>query len=132
MTRAPPGRPPLRRCEGTQLASAELRDGVDRGGDLIHGDGVLDAVQPGFEPPPGAIVSADPTCLSTSLTELRAAAEREGSGVLFAGLTPRLLFNGLCVGATAPLRATGYYWVRDALILQLFDQAQSSGSIGLA
>ena len=95
------------------------------------GDGVLDAVQPGFKPLPGAIVSSDPTGLSTSLTELRATVEQEGTGVLFAGLTPRLLFNGLCIGATAPLRATGYFWVRDALILQLFDQAQSGGGIGL-
>ena len=47
--------------------------------------------------------------------------ERDGYGVLFAGATQRLLWSGLCVGATSPLKSAGYYWVRDGVILELFD-----------
>jgi hypothetical protein len=80
--------------------------------------------------PSSLVGSDDPSGLATSFAELRAEVRTRGGGVLFAGIVPRILWNGLCVGAASPLRSTGFYWVRDGLILQLFDHA-AGGPIGL-
>ena len=62
---------------------------------------------------------------AAALEDLRTRVERDGPAVLFAGATQRLLWSGICVGATSPLKARGYYWVRDGVILQLFDSVAS-------
>ena len=73
--------------------------------------------------------ATDPTGLVAGVADVRAAVARDGPRVLFAGAVPRLLFNGVAVGATVPLRTTAFFWLRDGFILQLFDEG--AGAIGL-
>ena len=72
---------------------------------------------------PSEAAAADPTGIKRAAAELAEAARRDGTAVLFAGTAPRVLWNGCVVGATTPLRSVGFGWVRDGVILQLFDSA---------
>ena len=38
------------------------------------------------------------------------------------GVVPRILWNGLVVGAATPLKSVGFYLARDGVILELFDE----------
>ena len=60
---------------------------------------------------------------------LRERVTLDGLGVLFAGVVPRVLWNGIVVGAATPLKSVGFYLARDGVILELFDEvARSSAS----
>ena len=69
------------------------------------------------------------TMILRAAAELRDAGRESRGAAYFAGTVPRILWNGICVGATTPLRSLGYYWVRDGVILQLFDSAASSAKL---
>ena len=79
---------------------------------------------------PSEAAAADPTGIKRAAAELAEAARRDGTAVLFAGTAPRVLWNGCVVGATTPLRSVGFGWVRDGVILQLFDSAAGAARIG--
>ena len=63
---------------------------------------------------------------------LQESAARDGVGVLFVGVVPRVLWNGLVVGAATPLKSVGFYLARDGVILELFDEVARSTSGGSA
>ena len=65
---------------------------------------------------------------AAAISDLKTLVEREGVGVLFAGAAQRVLWSGLCIGATQPLRANGYYWVRDSVILELFEKSTTAAA----
>lgn len=50
------------------------------------------------------------TMILRAVAELREEGKRSGGAAYFAGAMPRLLWNGVCVGGTTPLRLLGYFW----------------------
>ena len=65
-----------------------------------------------------------------TLVELIELTKRDGPSVLLKGAVPRVLWNGIVVGGTLPLRATGYLVARDSIILTIFDTVAGSGADG--
>ena len=61
--------------------------------------------------------------IASAVRTLRARVESDGASVLFAGMVPRVLWNGIVVGAATPLKSLGFYLARDGVVLlELFDE----------